>query len=101
MGKSSKSSAPEYTSSIVNTGLFGSATADKNGVNYTPSAWETETSNAVTSNLAPTINSMNATYNSILNNDYLNDPNFQAYQNAVISSIHAIYCRSQITCYRI
>lgn len=77
MGKSSKTKAPDYASATYNTGgLFGSSTADKNGVTYTPTENISNAGDAAWSGL-------NNSLQGISSNDYANDPNFQAYQNAL------------------
>ena len=74
MGKS-KSSAPEYQTTTYDTGnLFGSSTTNKSGTTYNPSGWISDTMGTVSTNINPTLNSM-------LSNDYSNDPNFKVYQD--------------------
>jgi len=75
MGKSSK--APEYASTKVNSGYWGTSTNNKNGTTYKTngnSSWIGNTMDTVGNNL-------NSTLNNMLSNDYSNDANFQAYQN--------------------
>lgn len=75
MGKSNKSSAPEYQATTYNTGdLFGSSTTNKSGTTYTPAGWISDTMGTVSSNINPTLNSM-------LSNDYSSDSNFKVYQD--------------------
>jgi hypothetical protein len=74
MGKGS-SKAPGYKSATYDTGgLFGSSTAGKKGVTYNPTGWMNSTMGTVGGNLNNTLQSM-------INNDFTTDPNFQAYQN--------------------
>lgn len=73
MGKSNK--APEYATSSYDTGgLFGSSTTNAGGTTFTPTAWQRNTMNVIGNNLPTTLSNM-------LSGDYLNDPNFQVYQN--------------------
>ena len=73
MGKSKK--APEYATTSYNTGgLFGSSTTNESSTTFTPTDWQKNTMSVIGSNLPATLNNM-------LSNDYLNDPNFQAYRN--------------------
>lgn len=73
MGKKSK--APEYQGATYSTGgLFGSSTTDKKGTTFNPVGWMSTTMGTVGSNINPTLQSM-------VNNDFTKDPNFQAYQN--------------------
>lgn len=70
-----KKKAPEYAKTSYDTGgLFGSSTTDKSGTTYTPTSWMTNTMNTVGNNV-------NSTLNNMLSNDFVNDANFQAYQN--------------------
>lgn len=89
MGKKKK--APEYTSATYNTGgLFGSSTADKNGVTYTPTSQITNTGNIAWSGLQNTLQGLSS-------NDYANDPNFQAYQNKLNSTMAQNYDTSVLS----
>lgn len=73
MGKSSKT--PGYATATYNTGgLFGSSTASKNGVDYTPTSQMTNAGNTSWAGL-------NNTLNSLSSGDYSNDPNYQVYAN--------------------
>ena len=75
MGSKSKSSAPEYQTTTYDTGnLFGSSTTNKSGTTYNPADWISNTMGTVSTNINPTLNSM-------LSNDYSNDPNFKVYQD--------------------
>lgn len=85
MGKSKKSSAPEYQATTYDTGnLFGASTTDKSGTTYKPTEWITNTMGTVSSNINPTLNSM-------LSNDYSNDANFQVYQNDFNNNMQQAY----------
>ena len=75
MGSSSKKSAPEYQTTTYDTGnLFGSSTSGKSGTTYNAPDWISSTMGTVSSNINPTLNSM-------MSNDYSNDPNFKVYQD--------------------
>ena len=80
MGK--KSHVPEYSSATFDSGLFGTAKADKSGVTANPAGWMNTLSNTVTGSLTPTVNTMNSTLGNILSGDYLNDANFKQYKSA-------------------
>ena len=80
MGK--KSHVPEYSSATFDSGLFGTAKADKSGVTANPAGWMNTLSNTVTGALTPTVNTMNSTLGNILSGDYLNDANFKQYKSA-------------------
>lgn len=79
MGK--KASVPEYSSATYNSGLFGTATADKDGVTANPAGWMNRLSNTTTKYMPKTVNLMQSTLGNILSGDYLNDANFKAYKN--------------------
>lgn len=79
MGK--KASVPEYSSATYDSGLFGTATADKDGVTANPAGWMTKLSNTTTKYMPKTVNLMQSTLGNILSGDYLNDENFKAYKN--------------------
>lgn len=67
-------SAPKYATTTYDTGgLFGSSTNSESGTKFTPTSWEQNTMGIVGQNIPTTLNSM-------LSNDYSNDPNFQKYQ---------------------
>lgn len=73
MGSKKSEKAPEYTPATYNTGgLFGSATASKLGVDYTPNANMTNIGNNAWSGLYNNLNSLNS-------GDFSNDPNYQVY----------------------
>lgn len=82
MGKKSK--APEYATTTTDTGLWGSSTTGKSGTTYNAPDWMNSTMGTITSNLAPTINSMTS-------NDFENDANFQAYQNKLYNTMGQQY----------
>lgn len=85
-----KKKAPEYSSSTVDSGSWGSSTADKNGIRYSSPNWSQNTMNTIGSNL-------NSTLQGMLSNDYSNDPNFQAYQNKLNSSMAQNYDTSVLS----
>jgi hypothetical protein len=74
MAKGSKNKIPEYASTSFDSGLWGSSTNDKNGGSYTGTDWMNNTMGTIGGNLNNTLQSM-------INNDFTTDPNFQAYQN--------------------
>ncbi|MBR6099414.1 hypothetical protein IKP85_06675 [bacterium] len=73
MGKGKKKT-PEYTSTSFDSSLWGSSNMDKSGMSYTPTSWMNATMGTVADNYNKTLQSM-------VNNDFTNDKNFQAYQN--------------------
>jgi hypothetical protein len=73
MGKK-KNKIPEYAKTNFDSGLWGSSTSDKNGITYNAPSWAQETMGTVQQNYNPILQSM-------INNDFTTDPNFQAYQN--------------------
>jgi hypothetical protein len=81
---SKKKSAPEYSSSKADTGIWGSSTHSKKGTTYTAPEWMSSTMGTVTSNINPTLNNM-------LSSDYSNDANFQAYQNQLYNTMGQQY----------
>ena len=82
MGKKSK--APEYATTTTDTGLWGSSTTGKSGTTYTAPDWMNSTMGSITSNLAPTINSMTS-------NDFENDANFNTYRNQLYNTMGQQY----------
>ena len=83
MGKSEK--APDYATATYNTGgLFGSSTASKQGVNYTPTQTMKNIGNTAWQGFQNTLSGLGS-------NDYLNDPNFQQYQNAANKQMQQNY----------
>lgn len=73
MGKTQK--APNYASASYNTGgLFGSSTAGKGGVTYTPTESISNAGNSAW-------NGLNSTLNSLTSGDYSKDANYQVYAN--------------------
>ena len=73
MGKSKK--APGYATASYDTdGLFGSSTASKKGVDFTANAPMTQAANTAWGGFNNSLSNINS-------NDYLNDPNFQVYQD--------------------
>lgn len=89
MGKKKK--APEYQSASYNTGgLFGSSTTDKSGTTYNPESWMSNTMNTVGNNINPTLQSM-------INNDFMKDPNFIRYQNQFTKNMNDVYDTSVLS----
>lgn len=89
MGKASK--APEYATASYNTGgLFGNSTSSKTGTNFNPTSWQSQTMNTVGNNL-------NSTLQSMINNDFTKDPNFQAYQNQFTNNMNNLYDTSVLS----
>ena len=75
MGKSKK--APDYATASYDTGgLFGSSKANKNGVSFKANDQMTNAGNTAWQGL-------NNALQGISSNDYLNDPNFRAYQDSM------------------
>jgi hypothetical protein len=73
MGKSKK--APGYATASYDTGgLFGSSTSGKTGTTFKPTDWMSDTMGTVSGNLNNTLSSM-------VNNDFMADPNFLRYQD--------------------
>lgn len=68
-------SAPEYAKTSFNTGgIFGSSTTDKSGTKFNSNANMTNIGNNA-------LSGWNDALTAIGSNDYLNDPNFQVYQD--------------------
>lgn len=89
MGKSS--SAPEYATASYNTGgLFGSSTSSKTGTTYKPTSWMNNTMGTIGGNLNNTLSSM-------LNNDFMKDPNFLRYQNQFTKNMNDLYDTSVLS----
>lgn len=89
MGKSKK--APGYATATYDTGgLFGSSTASAGGVNFTPTEQMTNAGNTAWSGL-------NTTLNNLSSNDYVNDPNFKQYQNALNNQMQQNYDTSVLS----
>ena len=74
MGNSNSSSTPQYAQTNFDSDIWGSSTNGSTGTSYKPADWMTDTMKTVTNNY-------NTTLNNMLNNDFANDPNFQAYQD--------------------
>lgn len=89
MGKTKK--APDYTGATYNTGgLFGSSTADKNGVTYNPTETMTNIGNTAWSGL-------NNTLNSLSSGDYSKDANYQTYANRLKDQMSQNYDTSVLS----
>lgn len=89
MGKSS--AAPEYATASYNTGgLFGSSTSSKTGTEYKPTSWMNNTMGTIGGNLNNTLSSM-------LNNNFMKDPNFLRYQNQFTKNMNDLYDTSVLS----
>lgn len=86
----SKSKAPEYQSANYDSKLWGSSTTDKSGTRYTPENWMNNTMETVGTNLNPTLQSM-------VNNDFMKDPNFIRYQNQFTENMNDLYDTSVLS----
>lgn len=71
MGKKKKAA---YATTKFDSGAWGTSTNGAFGTTYSPDDWMNQTMGTVQTNLNPTLQSL-------LNNDYTQDKNFQAYQN--------------------
>lgn len=90
MGSKAKK-APGYATAYYKTGdLFGSSTASKKGVDFTPTEQMTNAGNTAWSGL-------NTTLNNLSSNDYVNDPNFKQYQNALNNQMQQNYDTSVLS----
>lgn len=74
MGKKKSPSTPKYATTTFDSDLWGSSTTDKKGTVYSPENWMSDSMGTIGGNL-------NSTLQSMVNNDFTTDPNFQAYQN--------------------
>lgn len=81
---SKKKSAPEYSSTKADTGIWGSSTHSSKGTTYNAPDWMSSTMGTVTSGLQPTVQNM-------LSNDYSNDANFKTYQNQLYNTMNNQY----------
>jgi len=89
MGKSKK--APDYASATYNTGgLFGSSTASKSGVDYTPSDQMSSIGNSAWLGLSNSLNSLNS-------GDYSKDANYQVYANRLKNQMAQNYDTSVLS----
>lgn len=86
----SKSKAPEYQAASYDSGLWGSSTTDKSGTRYNPTGWINNTMQTVGTNLNPTLQSM-------VNNDFMKDPNFIRYQNQFTENMNDLYDTSVLS----
>jgi hypothetical protein len=86
----SKSKAPEYQPASYDSGLWGSSTTDKSGTRYNPTGWINNTMQTVGTNLNPTLQSM-------VNNDFMKDPNFIRYQNQFTENMNDLYDTSVLS----
>lgn len=67
-------STPSYAKTSFDSDLWGSSTDDKKGLTYSAPTWANNTMGTIGGNL-------NSTLQSMVNNDFTKDANFQAYQN--------------------
>lgn len=81
---SKKKSAPAYTSTTSDSGLWGTSTNTSKGTTYTPAGWMNDTMNTVGNNI-------NSTLSNMLSNDYSNDANFNAYKNNLYNTMNQQY----------
>lgn len=89
MGKSKK--APDYANATYNTGgLFGSSTASKSGVDYTPSDQMSSIGNSAWQGLSNSLNSLNS-------GDYSKDANYQVYANRLKNQMAQNYDTSVLS----
>lgn len=80
----------EYSKATYKTGgLFGTSTADKNGVKYAPTEYITNAGNTSWQGL-------NNSLSSLLSGDYSNDPNYQVYANNLQNQMTKNYNNSVI-----
>lgn len=86
----SKSKAPEYQAASYDSGLWGSSTTDKSGTRYNPTGWMNNTMQTVGTNLNPTIQSM-------VNNNFMKDPNFIRYQKQFTKNMNDLYDTSVLS----
>jgi hypothetical protein len=86
----SKSKAPEYQAASYDSGLWGSSTTDKSGTRYNPTGWMNNTMQTVGTNLNPTLQSM-------VNNDFMKDPNFIRYQKQFTKNMNDLYDTSVLS----
>ena len=82
-----KKKTPEYASTSFDSGLWGSSNMDKSGMTYTPTGWMGDTMGTVANNYNKTLQSM-------INNDFTKDANFQAYQNRLNNQLTDYYNNS-------
>lgn len=88
---SKSSKAPDYATATYNTGgLFGSSTASKSGVDFKANDQMTQAGNTAWGGL-------NTTLNNLGSNNYVNDPNFQQYQNAMNKQMQQNYDTSVLS----
>lgn len=88
---SKSSKAPDYATATYNTGgLFGSSTASKSGVDFKANDQMAQAGNTAWGGL-------NTTLNNLGSNDYVNDPNFQQYQNAMNKQMQQNYDTSVLS----
>lgn len=79
-----KTNAPEYATTTFDSGLWGSSTAGKNGVDYKPQDWMTNSMNTIGTGV-------NTSLQNMFSNDYANDANFNAYKNNLYNTMGQQY----------
>lgn len=79
-----KNKAPEYATTTFDSGLWGSSTAGKNGVDYKPQDWMTNSMNTIGTGV-------NTSLQNMFSNDYANDANFNAYKNNLYNTMGQQY----------
>ncbi len=86
-----KSKAPEYATTNVNTGLYGTSTTNKSGTTYKPSGFQSQLVNTVEQNVPGTLNEyLNPSYNSELyqkQKAQREKEQIQAYDTSVLSQL--------------
>ena len=89
MGKKSK--APEYATASYNTGgLFGDSTTSGKNTSYNAPNWISNTMGTVGGNVNKTLSSM-------VNNDFMTDPNFLRYQQQFTNNMNDLYDTSVLS----
>jgi hypothetical protein len=89
MGKSKK--APEYATASYNTGgLFGDSTTSGKNTTYNAPNWISNTMGTVGGNVNKTLSSM-------VNNDFMTDPNFLRYQQQFTDNMNNLYDTSVLS----
>lgn len=89
MGKKTK--APEYATASYNTGgLFGDSTTNGKNTTYNAPNWISNTMGTVGGNVNKTLSSM-------VNNDFMTDPNFLRYQQQFTDNMNDLYDTSVLS----
>ena len=86
-----KKKTPGYAPATYDTGgLFGSSTTNGKSTKYTPAGWMSDTMGTVGGNLNNTLSSM-------VNNDFMTDPNFTRYQDQFTRNMNQLYDTSVLS----